>query len=61
MGVPDMPAGLPVTAEDVTVISAAVAPFLGAALLQYLPPLATLAGVALTIYARWDDARRKLR
>jgi len=36
-------------------------PFLGAALLQYLPPLATLAGVALTIYARWDDARRKLR
>jgi len=61
VGVPDMPAGLPVTAEDVTVISAAVAPFLGAALLQYLPPLATLAGVALTIYARWDDARRKLR
>lgn len=61
VGVPDMPAGLPVTAEDVTVISAAVAPFLGVALLQYLPPLATLAGVALTIYARWDDARRKLR
>lgn len=61
VGVPDMPAGLPVTAEDVTVISAAVVPFLDAALLQYLPPLATLAGVALTIYARWDDARRKLR
>lgn len=59
-GMPD-PAPLPVTPEDVAVVAGAVAPFVSATLLQYLSPIATLAGVALTIYARWDDARRKLR
>lgn len=54
-------AGLPITAEDVTLVAGALAPFLGGALLQYLSPIATLAGVALAVYARWDDARRKLR
>lgn len=60
-GVPDVASDLPVTTADVTVIAGAVAPFLGASALQYLSPIATLVGVALTIYARWDDARRKLR
>ena len=54
-------AGLPITAEDVTLVAGALAPFLGGALLQYLSPITTLAGVALAVYARWDDARRKLR
>lgn len=61
VGVQDVAQGLPVTTEEVTIIAGALAPFLGGALLQYLSPIATLAGVALTIYARWDDARRKLR
>ena len=60
-GAPDVAPGLPITAEDVTVIAGALAPFVGASMLQYLAPLATLAGVALSLYARWDDSRRKLR
>lgn len=61
VGVPDMPAGLPVTPEDVAVVAGALTPLFGVSLLQYLSPIATLAGIALTVYARWDDARRKLR
>ena len=57
----DLTPGLPITAEDVTLVAGALAPFLSGALLQYLSPIATLAGVALAVYARWDDARRKLR
>lgn len=60
-GAPEVSPGLPITPEDVTTIAGALTPLLGGALLQYLSPLATLAGVALTIYARWDDSRRKLR
>ena len=60
-GAQDVAAGLPITTEDVTIIAGALAPFLSGALLQYLSPIATLAGVALAVYARWDDARRKLR
>lgn len=54
-------ATIPVTPEDVATVASVVAPFLGASVLQYIHPLVTLAGVALTIYARWDDSRRKLR
>lgn len=61
VGSPDVAPGLPITPEDVTVVAGVLTPLLGASLLQYLSPIATLAGVALTIYARWDDARRKLR
>lgn len=57
----EVAAGLPITAEDVTAVAGALTPLLGVSILQYLSPIATLAGVALTIYARWDDARRKLR
>lgn len=57
----EVAAGLPITAEDVTTVAGALTPLLGVSILQYLSPIATLAGVALTIYARWDDARRKLR
>ena len=60
-GAQDLTTGLPITAEDVTLVAGALAPFLSGALLQYLSPIATLAGVALAVYARWDDARRKLR
>lgn len=60
-GSPDTATALPVTPEDVAAVAGAVAPFVGASFLQYLSPVATLAGVALTIYARWDDSRRKLR
>ena len=60
-GAPEAVTGIPITPEDVTVVAGAVAPFLGASVLQYLSPIATILGVALTIYARWDDARRKLR
>lgn len=60
-GAPEVSPGLPITTEDVTTIAGALTPLLGGALLQYLSPIATLAGVALTIYARWDDSRRKLR
>lgn len=60
-GAPEAVTGIPITPEDVTAVAGAVAPFLGASALQYLSPIATIFGVALTIYARWDDARRKLR
>lgn len=60
-GSPDVATDLPITPQDVTLIAGALTPFLSGALLQYLSPIATLAGVALAVYARWDDARRKLR
>lgn len=60
-GQPEATSALPVTPDDVATIAGAVAPFVGATVLQYLSPLATIAGVFLTVYARWDDARRKLR
>lgn len=53
--------GIPITAQDVTTIAATVAPFLGASAIAVLSPVATLLGLGLTIYARWDDSRRKLR
>jgi len=52
---------LPITAQDVTTVVATVAPFLGASVMAVLSPLATVVGIGLTVYARWDDARRKLR
>lgn len=60
-GAQDVATDLPITPQDVTLIAGALTPFLSGALLQYLSPIATLAGVALAVYARWDDARRKLR
>ena len=60
-GSPDVATDLPITPQDVTLIAGALTPLLSGALLQYLSPIATLAGVALAVYARWDDARRKLR
>lgn len=60
-GSPDVATDLPITQQDVTLIAGALTPLLSGALLQYLSPIATLAGVALAVYARWDDARRKLR
>ncbi|MEN6629068.1 MAG: hypothetical protein ABFC42_05430, partial [Sulfuricella sp.] len=52
---------LPITAQDVTTAVAVVAPFLGASVMAVLSPLATLVGIGLTVYARWDDAKRKIR
>ena len=52
---------LPITAQDVTTAVAVVAPFLGASVMAVLSPLATIVGIGLTVYARWDDARRKIR
>lgn len=53
--------GVPITAQDVAAITAAVAPFLGASAMAVLSPIATLFGIGLTIYARYDDARKKIR
>lgn len=52
---------LPVTPDDINTVVTAVAPFLGASVMAVLSPLATVVGLGLTIYARWDDARRKIR
>ena len=52
---------LPVTPDDINTVVHAVAPFLGASVMAVLSPLATVVGLGLTIYARWDDARRKIR
>lgn len=52
---------LPITAQDVTTAVAVVAPFLGASIMAIVSPIATLVGIGLTVYARWDDARRKIR
>lgn len=64
-GAPDVASqatsGLPVTAQDVATIASAVTPVLGAAAIEYVSAFTTLLGVALTVYARWDDYRRKLR
>lgn len=52
---------LPVTPDDINTVVNAVAPFVGASVMAVLSPLATVVGLGLTIYARWDDSRRKLR
>ncbi len=52
---------VPVTPDDVAAVAAAAGALLGPSALAYISPIATLLGVALSIYARWDDARRKLR
>lgn len=52
---------LPVTPDDINLAVTAVAPFLGASIMAVLSPLATVLGLGLTIYARWDDSRRKIR
>lgn len=53
--------GLPVTPDDINTVVNAVAPFVGASVMAVLSPLATVVGLGITIYARWDDARRKIR
>lgn len=58
-GTSDSP--IPVTAEDVVAIGTIVSPLVGAQVLAWLNPLVALAGIGLTVYARWDDSRRKLR
>lgn len=50
-----------VSPEEVVAITAAAAPLLGPAVASVVSPIATLLGIALTIYARWDDRRRGLR
>lgn len=52
---------LPVTPDDINTVVHAVAPFLGASVMAVVSPLATVVGLGITIYARWDDARRKIR
>lgn len=52
---------LPITAQDVSTVVQAVSPFFGASVMAVLSPLATLLGLGLTVYARWDDSRRKIR
>lgn len=52
---------MPVTPDDVSAIATAVGALAGPSVLAYLSPITTLIGVALTVYARWDDARRRLR
>lgn len=52
---------LPVTPDDINMVVNAVAPFVGASVMAVLSPLATVVGLGLTIYARWDDSRRKIR
>jgi hypothetical protein len=58
---PEAAGSLPITADDVVTVATAVAPFLGSSVMAVLSPITTLAGVALTIYARWDDSKRKIR
>lgn len=53
--------GVPITAQDVSTVVQVVAPFLGASVMAVVSPVATIIGIGLTIYARWDDARRKIR
>jgi len=53
--------GLPINAQDVSAAVQVVAPFLGASVMAVLSPVATIIGLGLTVYARWDDARRKIR
>lgn len=62
-GVLSAPAGhpLPITADDVNTAVTIVAPLLGPSVMAVVSPITTLIGIGLTIYARWDDARRKLR
>lgn len=54
-------AGIPITADDVTTVVQVVGPLLGASVMGVLSPIASIIGIGLTIYARWDDARRKIR
>lgn len=53
--------GLPVTADDINTVVQVVSPFLGASVMAVLSPVASIVGIGLTLYARWDDARRKIR
>lgn len=52
---------LPVTADDINTVVQAVSPFLGASVMAVLSPVASIVGIGLTLYARLDDARRKIR
>ena len=53
--------GLPVTPDDLNTVVGLVAPFLGASVMAVVSPVVSIIGVGITIYARWDDARRKIR
>lgn len=48
-------------AEDVSAVVSAVAPILGEATISTLTPWVTLITLGFTMWARWDDSRRKLR
>ncbi len=54
-------AGLPVTADDINTVVQVVGPLLGSSVMAVLSPVASIVGIGLTLYARWDDARRKIR
>lgn len=53
--------GFAVTADDIATVVQVVSPFLGASVMAVLSPVASIVGIGLTLYARWDDARRKIR
>lgn len=53
--------GLPVTADDVNTVVQVIGPLLGTSVMAILSPVASIVGIGLTLYARWDDAKRKIR
>ena len=53
--------GLPVTADDVNTVVQVIGPLLGTSVMAVLSPVASIVGIGLTLYARWDDAKRKIR
>jgi hypothetical protein len=53
--------GLPVTADDINTAVQVIGPLLGTSVMAVLSPVASIVGIGLTLYARWDDARRKIR